>query len=235
VKWRNQSEPPLQGDFGNAMRVRFALQWHMFAIISVVLITCVAANFVLRTSLPLLAIRYAVLLAMAYVLLVMFLRLWLHWIQQHFSTEQLQRYRYQPRFDKQPRQGDKSKWDWLDPSGCSGDLDGCLVAMVIMAILALCAVLMWGVYALISDAAIILVDIAAAYLFTRLISHRSLYIGDRNWFGVVLRHTGLPLLSAYGLIAVIAIAAHVKCPHADTIGDLFFTDKCAALASGSRQ
>ncbi len=228
MKWPKSSDPKLKGDFGNVMRIRFALQWHMFAIITIVLICCVAANFVLRASLPLLALRYAVLLAMAYTLLVVFLRLWLHWVQQHFSVEQLQRYRYQPRFEKQRSKSDTSTWDWLDPSGCSGDLDGCLIAVAILAVTALCAVLMWGVYALISDAAVILVDIAAAYLFTRLISQRSLYIGDRNWLGVVLRHTWLPLLSAYGLVAVIAIAAHVKCPHADTIGDLFFADKCAA-------
>lgn len=221
---------PLRGDFGAAMRLKFALQWHMFLIITLVIAGSVIANFLLRESLPQLAVRYAVIIALAYFLLLLLLRLWLSWLKTHFSATQLQQFRYQPRFVRH-KSSESNHWDWLDPSGCNGDLEGCLVMAAIAIVLALCGVFLWGVFSLLSDAAVIMVDIAAAYLFSRLISQRTLYVGDRNWFVVVLRHTGLPLLSAYALVAVIAIASHVKCPQADSIGDLFFANKCALAQS----
>ncbi len=222
--------PPLRGDFGAAMRLKFALQWHMFLIITLVITCSVIVNLMLRELLPALALRYAIIIAMAYFLLLLLLRLWLSWLQTHFTPAQLQQYRYQPRFVRQ-KSSESSHWDWLDPSGCNGDLEGCLVMAAIAVVLVLCGVFLWGVFSLLSDATVIMVDIAAAYLFSRLISQRTLYVGDRNWFAVVLRHTWLPLLSVYGLVAVIAIASHVKCPHADSIGDLFLANQCAQAQS----
>lgn len=191
-----------------------SLRWHM----SLLLLVSAGAGFacsrlLLNHGWDSVLGRYPLAVLVGYVAFLLCLRIWLQWVRWQYSEAELAQFELEP---GSPASGNKRErdniLDWFDVPG-DADGFGCLL----IALLLLVAAVLGGAWLLISDAGLLLTDIAVQFLFTGWLTRRLKYLSNAHWFQSVLSATFWPLLWTFLAALLLAVVISMVCPEASTL------------------
>lgn len=164
--------------------------------------------------------RYPLAVLIGYLSFVLLFRIWLQWVRWQYSDRELDQFEVEPDHSLAGRgkRDSSNVLDWFDLP-IEADGIGCLIVAVLLLVFALC----FGAWWLVSDAALLMTDVAVQFLFAGLLTRRLKYVSNAHWLSSVLKATFWPLFWTFLTALILAIAMSLYCPEASTLRAAFAT------------
>ncbi|NQD36142.1 hypothetical protein HPT27_03835 [Permianibacter sp. IMCC34836] len=210
----------LRFGFRDHFQRKHSLRWHMSLLLLVSgSVGLLGSRLLLQQGWENVIGRYPLAVLMGYLAFILSFWLWLIWVRWQYSDRELEQFDVEPGgIDRTQKIGDHSNvLDWFDIPDAEGI--GCLI----IAVLVFLAALFFGGWLLISDAAIVMTDVAVQFLFAGLLTRRLKYVSNAHWLGSILAVTFWPMLWTLVAAIVLGFAISVVCPQAHSLRDAFAT------------
>jgi hypothetical protein len=162
------------------------------------------------------AVRYPVAVLGAYGVFLLLIRLWVELEKSQFNPDDAE---LQEDFQSTPPspyvlKNTKSRtWDWLDGMDFVPD-EGCGLAIVLGAIIAVAATICVAI----AGAPLLIAEIFVDIFLASVLYRRLRIAAEEHWLGAAVRRTWLPVLTTAAALAIMGLTLEICAPGSDTIG-----------------
>jgi hypothetical protein len=190
---------------------RFLLEHHMAAIVVVTISSGIVANKLLFNSgVEHIILRYPLSVTASFLAFVASMRLWLEYLRRSYKPRSRRMEFDDPRALTDARDEAKpsnsSKWDSLPDLGID-DEAGCLIVLVLTLVL----VVGGSAIVLISDAPLILAEVAFQFFLASGLVRSAKAIDSPSWLGSVIKHTWRVFVLILLLSVAVGALADLAC------------------------